>query len=106
PPAEEPLGAGAEPLHSSPARRALHVLQHVAMEGPARIAEVARAMGFQVVTHALHEGARVPSSLPDGDLPVVMGGCMGAGDMGDARWPFLATEVELLGRLLRDGRPM
>ncbi len=86
--------------------RVLHVLQHVAMEGPARIAEVARAMGFQVVTHALHEGARVPSSLPDGDLLVVMGGGMGVGDIGDARWPFLGTEVEWLARLLQDGRPV
>ena len=86
--------------------RALHVLQHVAMEGPARIAEVARAMGLHVITHALHEGARVPSSLPDGDLLVVMGGCMGVGDIGDARWPFLDAEVELLARQLPDGRPV
>jgi GMP synthase (glutamine-hydrolysing) len=76
------------------------------MEGPARIAAVARAMGLRVVTHALHEGAPVPSSLPDGDLLVVMGGCMGVGDIGDARWPFLEAEVGLLARLLPAGRPV
>jgi GMP synthase (glutamine-hydrolysing) len=78
----------------------------VAMEGPARIGEVARTMGLRAVTHALHEGARVPTSLPGGDLLVVMGGCMGVGDIGDPRWPFLEAEVELLARLLLDGRPV
>src|SRR5258708_15142543 len=35
-----------------------------------------------------------------------MGGSMGAGDLGDPRWPFLAAEVRLLARLLREGRPV
>jgi GMP synthase (glutamine-hydrolysing) len=86
--------------------RALHVLQHVAMEGPARVGEVARAMGLDVVIHALYKGARVPATIPDGDLLVVMGGAMGVGDIGDARWPFLEPEVELLARVLREGRPV
>jgi GMP synthase (glutamine-hydrolysing) len=76
------------------------------MEGPARIAQVAGAMGLDVVIHALHEGARVPATIPDGDLLVVMGGGMGVGDIGDARWPFLEAEVELLARLLPGGRPV
>ncbi len=86
--------------------KALHVLQHVAMEGPARIGEVARSMGLKVVVHPLYDGARVPATMRDDDLLVVMGGGMGVGDIGDARWPFLVAEVELLTRLLRSGRPV
>jgi GMP synthase (glutamine-hydrolysing) len=86
--------------------RTLHVLQHVAMEGPARVAEVARSMGFEVVVHPLHEGAPVPESLRHGDLLLVMGGSMSVGDVGDARWPFLQAEAELLALLLPTGRPV
>jgi GMP synthase (glutamine-hydrolysing) len=76
------------------------------MEGPARIGEIARAMGLRIVIYRLDEGARVPPTIPDGDLLVVMGGSMGVGDIGDARWPFLDAEVELLARLLPSGRPV
>lgn len=76
------------------------------MEGPARIGTVARAMGLDVILHELYGGARVPSTIPDGDLLAVMGGGMGVGDIGDARWPFLADEVDLLARLLPRGRPV
>jgi GMP synthase (glutamine-hydrolysing) len=76
------------------------------MEGPARIGSVARSMGLEVVVYALNDGTRVPATIPDGDLLVVMGGGMGVGDIGDARWPFLGPEVELLAALLKTGRPV
>jgi GMP synthase-like glutamine amidotransferase len=85
---------------------AIHVLQHVAMEGPASVADVARAMGFNVVVHALFDGAPVPRALDDGDVLVVMGGSMGVGDIGDARWPFLEAEVQFVARVLREERPV
>jgi GMP synthase-like glutamine amidotransferase len=47
-------------------------------------------------TRRLYAGDAVPSSLDDCDLLVVMGGPMGVGDVGDARFPFLAPELELL----------
>jgi GMP synthase-like glutamine amidotransferase len=84
----------------------VHVLQHVAMEGPARVADIARELGHRVVIHDLASGAPVPGTLPAGDLLVVMGGPMGVGDIGDARWPFLGAEADLLRRLLREGRPV
>ena len=103
--------AGAYPLHTAmskrrTAMRALQVLQHAATEGPARVADVARTMGLDVVIHPLHEGAPVPAVLRDGDLLLVMGGGMGVGDIRDARWPFLKAEVELLSLLLPTGRPV
>ncbi len=81
---------------------AIHVLQHVAMEGPARIAVVAGKMGLPVVVHELHAGAPVPETVPDDALLVVMGGSMGVADLGDRRWPFLDAEVRLLTRALRN----
>jgi len=84
----------------------LQVLQHVPMEGPARVADVAREMGFGVIAHALFDGAPVPPALSDGDVLVVMGGSMGVGDIGDARWPFLKDEVELVARTLKSDLPV
>jgi len=84
--------------------RSLHVLQHVAMEGPARIADVARDLGLGVVVHALFEHAPVPRGIEVGDVLVVMGGSMGVGDIGDERWPFLQAEVDLIRRTLREER--
>jgi GMP synthase (glutamine-hydrolysing) len=88
------------------AMRSLQVLQHVAMEGPARIGDIARELGLGVVVHRLFDGEPVPGSIPEGDILVVMGGPMGVGDIGDARWPFLAAEAELLGRALATDRPV
>jgi GMP synthase (glutamine-hydrolysing) len=85
------------------AMASLQVLQHVAMEGPARIASVAEDLGLGVAVHRLYDGAPVPKSVAPGDVLVVMGGSMGVGDVGDARWPFLAAEAELLSTVLRKG---
>jgi GMP synthase-like glutamine amidotransferase len=84
----------------------LQVLQHVAMEGPARIGDVARRLGLEVAVHRLYDGAPVPRALAPDDVLVVMGGSMGVGDIGDARWPFLAAEAELLAAVLPKGQPV
>jgi GMP synthase (glutamine-hydrolysing) len=84
----------------------LQVLQHVPMEGAARVGEIAREMGLSVVTHALCDGVAVPGAVPSGDVLVVMGGPMGVGDIGDPRFPFLAAEVELIRKQLRAGAPV
>jgi GMP synthase (glutamine-hydrolysing) len=76
------------------------------MEGPGRIAEIAREMGLGITVHRLFDHDAVPDTIPSSDLLVVMGGSMGVGDLGDPCWPFLAAEVELLARLLREDRPV
>jgi GMP synthase-like glutamine amidotransferase len=60
-------------------------------------------MGYRVVEYRLFEGDP-PTSVPPGDLLVVMGGPMGVGDIGDSRWPFLRREVDLLSGALAQGR--
>jgi GMP synthase (glutamine-hydrolysing) len=86
-----------------PAMPTAHVLQHIPLEGSGRIGVVAREMGFRVLDYRLFEHAP-PTSIPPGDLLVVMGGPMGVGDVGDPRWPFLQPEVSLLARSLQEGR--
>jgi GMP synthase (glutamine-hydrolysing) len=81
--------------------RSVHVLQHAPLEGPGRIADIAREMGLGVTVHELFDKDAVPDVIPSGDLLLVMGGPMGVGDIGDSRWPFLAGEVDLLARLLQ-----
>jgi GMP synthase-like glutamine amidotransferase len=76
------------------------------MEGAGRIGELAQAIGLAVTIHPLFEGSPVPTAIPAGDALVVMGGSMGVGDIGDARWPFLAAEVELMARQVRSEAPV
>lgn len=83
----------------------LVVLQHVPLEGPVRIATVAERVGLKVEVVRLDQGQPVPKA-PAGAVLVVMGGPMGVGDLGDARWPFLAAEVELLRQCLAEDRPV
>jgi len=71
------------------------VLQHVPHEGPARIATALTRAGFEIDRRELFAGGRVPA-LDDADLLVVMGAPLGVSDAGDPRYPFLATELELL----------
>jgi GMP synthase (glutamine-hydrolysing) len=84
----------------------VHVLEHVEREGPGRIGEVARELGYEVVEHALYQGQPVPDGLGAGELLVVMGGPMSVLDLPDSRWPFLADEVRLLCDALVRGAPV
>jgi len=81
------------------------VIQHVEMEGPARIADVLAEAGVSLqVVRAYAEP--VPATLAPGQLLVVMGGGMGVGDRADPRYPFLRRELALLELALRQGNPI
>lgn len=86
--------------------RSLHVVQHLAGEGPGLIADVATAMGLELILHPVFDGAAPPESLAAGEGLVVMGGSMGVGDIGDPRWPFLGRGIDLLKRTMGAGRPV
>jgi GMP synthase (glutamine-hydrolysing) len=76
-------------------RRAV-ILQHVAHEGPARIADALTRAGVELDQRRLFAGASVPATLEGADLLVVMGGPMGVEDVGNPQYPYLAAELELL----------
>jgi GMP synthase (glutamine-hydrolysing) len=80
------------------------VLQHVAMEGPARIADVCRERGITVDVRQAFAGEPVPAAVGADELLVVMGGGMGVADRNDPRFPFLNAEIALISSALRQGR--
>jgi len=80
------------------------VIQHVAMEGPERVADLLRENGIEVEVREVFAGGRVPEVIGAGELLVVMGGGMGVGDRDDPQYPFLNQETALLKQALADGR--
>lgn len=84
----------------------LIALQHVDLEGPSRIGEIAREIGWTVEVRQLAKGDAVPERLDAGQVLVVMGGPMGVGDLADPRFPFLAQEVDLLRTVLAARQPV
>ncbi len=85
-------------------RRAL-VIQHVEMEGPARIAEILAETGVALEVVAAFADP-VPTALAPEELLVIMGGSMGVADRADPRFPFLPREIALIERALRQGNPI
>jgi GMP synthase-like glutamine amidotransferase len=76
----------------------LHIIQHVAFEGPGAIGEWAREREHSVALTEQSRGGRLPA-LDDFDFLVVMGGPMSAND--DARFAWLAAEKQLIAEALR-----
>ena len=79
----------------------IHVLQHVAFEGPAAIEDWARNSGHAVTRSRLHEGEAFPD-LADFDLLVVMGGPMSVND--EQRYPWLKEEKALVRSAIESGQ--
>jgi GMP synthase-like glutamine amidotransferase len=82
------------------------VIQHVEMEGPARVADLCGARGIPVEVRRVYAGEPVPEHVEADEILVVMGGGMGVGDRDDPRYRFLRAEIALVKRALRDGRPV
>lgn len=82
------------------------ILQHVAHEGPGRIAPIFRDFGIPIDLRKLHAGDEVPTDLDEVRVLVVMGGPMGAADIGKTEYPFLEKEVAVLRRMVAADRPV
>lgn len=82
----------------------VRVLQHVAPEGPGRIAAALEQQGFGVATTRIDSGEPVPANLDGAAALVVMGGPMGVYEAD--RYPHLVAEQRLIERALRDGVPV
>src|SRR5207248_43490 len=82
------------------------ILQHVPFEGPGRIIPSFRDFGIPCEVRHLYRGDEVPSDLDELRVLVVLGGPMGATDVGSAQYPFLGKELELLKRMIAADRPV
>ena len=80
------------------------VLQHVAVEGPGRIADALARAEHKARTIRLYEGQRVPVGLDGIDGVVVMGGPMSVHDTAD--FPHLLAEQDLIADCLDAGLPL
>src|SRR5262245_38036945 len=97
-----PSGPGARRLGAPLGRGVkLVVLQHVPFEGPAAIANWARARGYGLEVRRVFEGAPLPAP-GEADGLVVMGGPMSVNDEG--LLPWLAAERRCLAEFLEADR--
>jgi len=79
----------------------IHCLLHVAHEGPALIADWARAQGHELAEVHVYRGDRLPDPR-DLEWLVVMGGPMNVYEEG--RYPWLRSETELIASALSEGK--
>jgi GMP synthase-like glutamine amidotransferase len=79
----------------------IHVLQHVAFEGPAAIEDWARRSGHVITRSRLDKAEPLPA-LTDFDLLVVMGGPMSVND--EHLHPWLKEEKALIRGAIASGR--
>jgi GMP synthase (glutamine-hydrolysing) len=82
------------------------ILQHVAHEGPGRIVPILRDYGIPVQVRKLDRGDEVPTDLDEVRVLIVLGGPMSVSDVGNAKFPFLAQEVDVLKRMIAADRPV
>ncbi len=80
------------------------VLQHVACEGPARIAHALAERGVARQVVRIDLGEAVPPTLDGHDALVVMGGPMGVYEAD--RFPHLRDELRLIERAIAAGKPV
>ena len=80
------------------------VLQHIAVEGPGRLASFLQQHGWELVTTALYAGERLPAEPQDYQAIIIMGGPMGVYD--EADYAFLPAEQTFLQRALAQNVPM
>lgn len=82
------------------------VLQHTPTEGPERVGELCARRGLELDVRHVYRGDAIPADLASDEILIVMGGPMGVGDVGDARYPFLAREIALLETAAAGDRPV
>lgn len=93
----------AGPIMAGHERPFARVLQHVAPEGPGRIAEALESAGFDVALTRIDRGEPVPKTLDGAAALVVMGGPMGVYEA-DVH-PHLRDELRLIETALRAEAP-
>jgi GMP synthase (glutamine-hydrolysing) len=85
-------------------RPVARVLQHVAPEGPGRVASALAAHDFSIAVTRIDRGEPVPKDLDGVAALVVMGGPMGVYE--SDRYSHLKDELRLIDLSLREGVPV
>ncbi len=80
------------------------ILQNVGHEGPGRITPIFSDFGIRVEVRHLYRGDEVPTDFDELRALVILGGPMAVADIGKTEYPFLADEVSLLERMVREDR--
>src|SRR5206468_3087915 len=80
------------------------ILQHVSYAGPGRIVPILRDFGIPTEVRHLYRGDEMPTDLDEVRMLVILGGPMGAKDIGSEQYPFLAQEVAVLQRMIAADR--
>ena len=80
-------------------RMRVHIVQHVAFEGPGAISEWARERGYRVSVTEQFKRGTLPA-VDDFDFLVILGGPMSAND--GAQFDWLAGERQLITEALRE----
>ncbi len=83
----------------------LHVLQHVAREGPDLFAVVAAEREVEVCVTRLDLEQNLPFLKP-GDGLLVLGGPMGIGDLDNPQYPWLRDEVIFIRNAINQSIPL
>lgn len=81
----------------------IHIIQHVAFEGPGAIAGWAQERGHTLTVTEQFAGGKLPG-VDQFDFLVIMGGPMSAND--DAQFAWLAAEKQLIAEVLQRGKPI
>ncbi len=81
------------------------IIQHIACEGPGRLAPILEQRGFSIDRCLAYAGHTVPTTLSH-DLLIIMGGPMSVSDIGSERFPFLAQEITLLQSVIAKNQAM
>ena len=79
----------------------IHIIQHVAFEGPGAIAGWALERGHSITVTEQFRGGKLPPADAL-DFLVIMGGPMGAND--DAQFAWMAAQKRLIAEALRKGK--
>ena len=77
----------------------IHIIQHVAYEGPGSIADWARERGHSISVTKQFKGEQLPA-VDDFEFLVIMGGPMSAND--DSKYDWLAPEKQLIAEAMRE----
>lgn len=81
-------------------------MQHAPYAAPGRIVPVFRDFGIQTELRRLDKGDEVPTDLDEVGVLIVLDGPMHVSEIGSEKYPYLATELNTVQRMVSIDRPV